>query len=62
MVTTIYGEMHSSLLEKREGTDENDNEIVKWVEYWLDEEMVHRSVHLHLKQNIMADIFAAEIG
>ena len=50
LVTTTKGEMDESLLEKREGTFEDDNELTTWVEYWLDGELVHRSVHVTLKK------------
>ena len=50
MITTTKGDMDESLLEKREGSIENDNEMTTWVEYWLDGELVHRSVHVTLKK------------
>ena len=50
LVTTTKGEMDASLLEKREGTVDNDNELTTWVEYWLDGELVHRSAHVTLKK------------
>lgn len=50
IVTTTKGDMDDSLLEKREGTVDNENELTTWVEYWLDEELVHRSVHVTLKK------------
>lgn len=50
MVNTIYGEMDESLLEKKEGTFEDDNELTTWVEYWKDAELVHRSAHVTLKK------------
>ena len=53
LVTTTKGEMDDALLEKKEGQSENDDEIVKWVEYWLDGELVHRSVHVHLKKALV---------
>jgi hypothetical protein len=49
LVNTIHGEMDESLLEKKEGGFENDNEKTTWVEYWLDNELVHRSAHVTLK-------------
>ena len=49
LVNTIHGEMDDSLLEKKEGGFENDNEKTTWVEYWLDNELVHRSAHVTLK-------------
>jgi hypothetical protein len=42
--------MDESLLEKREGSLDNDNETTTWVEYWLDGELVHRSAHVSLKK------------
>ena len=50
LVTTTKGEMDDSLLEKREGSVDNDNEYTTWVEYWLDSELVHRSAHVTLKK------------
>ena len=50
LVTTTKGEMDDSLLEKREGTVDNDNELTTWVEYWLEDELVHRSAHVTLKK------------
>jgi len=50
LITTTKGDMDESLLEKREGSIENDNEMTTWVEYWLDGELIHRSVHVTLKK------------
>jgi len=52
LVTTTKGEMDESLLEKKEGSLDNDNETTTWVEYWLDGELVHRSAHVQLKKSI----------
>jgi hypothetical protein len=52
LVTTTKGEMDDSLLEKREGNVDNENETTTWVEYWLDEELVHRSAHVRLKKTV----------
>ena len=49
LVTTTKGNMDESLLEKREGLVDNNNEHTTWVEYWLDGELVHRSAHVSLK-------------
>ena len=49
-VTTTKGLMDEELLEKKEGSVDNDNEYTTWVEYWLDGELVHRSVHVQLKK------------
>jgi hypothetical protein len=42
--------MDDSLLEKQEGSIDNENELTMWTEYWLDGELVHRSAHVTLKQ------------
>lgn len=52
IITTTKGPMDEFLLEKREGTVDNDNETTTWVEYWLGEELVHRSAHVALKQTL----------
>ncbi len=54
-IFTTKGEMDESLLEKKEGVLDNDNEYTTWVEYWHESELVHRSVHVTLKQ---APVFA----
>ena len=58
LVTTTKGEMDDSLLKKREGTVDNENELTTWVEYWLEDELVHRSAHVTLKK--MPSFAAAE--
>jgi hypothetical protein len=50
LVTTTKGDMDDSLLEKKEGIVDNDNELTTWVEYWLEGELVHRSAHVTLKK------------
>jgi len=55
MITTTKGEMEESLLEKREGQSDTDTETIEWVEYWLDGELVHRSVNVKLKQAAVAN-------
>ena len=63
IVTTTKGEMDDSLLEHRAGVDENDSERAEWIEYWLDGELVHRSVHLTLKKfTLTGEAVAASIG
>lgn len=62
IVTTTKGEMDDSLLVKQEGAIENENELTSWTEYWLDGELVHRSVHVLLKKNVAAEGVAAMIG
>lgn len=62
LVTTTKGEMDESLLEKREGSVDNDHESTAWVEYWHEGELVHRSVHVTLKKNVFADGVAAMLA
>ena len=52
MITTTHGDMDEALLERRDGLVDNDNERTEWVEYWLGDELVHRSVHVTLKQGV----------
>lgn len=61
IVNTTKGEMDDSLLEKREGSLDNDTETTSWVEYWLDGELVHRSVHMALKRGVFADGISQQI-
>lgn len=63
LVTTTKGEMDESLLEKKEGFVDNDAEYTTWVEYWHEGELVHRSVHVTLKQApVFAGAEAASLG
>lgn len=50
LVQTTKGEMDESLLVKKTGTIDNENETINWVEYWLQDELVHRSVDMVLKK------------
>jgi hypothetical protein len=61
MITTTKGEMDESLLDKREGTIDNDNETTTWIEYWLGGELVHRSAHVQLKRAVVTFGETAEI-
>jgi len=62
MITTTKGLMDESLLEKREGTIDNDNETTTWIEYWLEGELVHRSAHVTLKKSIGSAVEAASFN
>ena len=62
LVNTTKGEMDESLLEKKEGFVDNDDEYTTWVEYWLDGELVHRSVHVALKKNVSSVAEAASFN
>ena len=59
IVTTTKGEMDDSMLEKREGIVDNDNENTTWVEYYLNGELVHRSAHVSLKKPLVS---ISEVG
>jgi hypothetical protein len=62
LVYTTKGEMDITLLEKKEGSIDNDHEVTSWVEYWHEGELVHRSVNVHIKKNVLASGVAAAIG
>ena len=49
LITTTHGLMDESYLIKKEGTIEDSNEFTTWVEYYLGDELVHRSAHVTLK-------------
>ena len=59
IVTTTQGDMDDSLLNKKEGTIDNDNENTTWVEYYLNGELVHRSAHVSLKKPLVS---ISEVG
>lgn len=61
LINTTKGEMDESLLEKRDGSIENENETTHWTEYWLDGELVHRSVHVTLKPQAIANALIGEM-
>ena len=54
MITTTKGMMDETLLDKREGEVNNDHEHTRWVEYWHEGELVHRSVNMVLKRSVFA--------
>lgn len=62
LINTTKGMMDDDVLEKRDGVVDNDNEYTTWVEYWHNGELVHRSAHVHLKRNVLADGVAAALA
>ena len=50
LIETTHGPMDESALVKRDGVIDDDNELTTWVEYWLNDELVHRSAHVTLKK------------
>ena len=50
LITTTKGLMNEADLRKVEGSMDNENEYTTWVEYYLGDEVVHRSVQVNLKR------------
>lgn len=59
LINTTKGKIEEDLLEKKTGEVDNEHEFTQWIEYWLDGELVHRSVHVQLKKNVVTDSVAA---
>lgn len=55
MITTIYGDMEEHLLVNKTGVDVIPEGDAHWNEYWLNDELVHRSVHLIIKQGVVLE-------
>jgi hypothetical protein len=64
LVTTIHGDMDDSLLDRKDGEVNNDNEYTTWTEYRLkgQDEIVHRSVHVRLKKPVTFDTKAGNLS
>jgi hypothetical protein len=62
IITTTKGDMDDSLLEMKQGSVDNENEYTTWVEYYLADELVHRSVHVTLKKSPFMDLVAASMA
>ena len=62
LITTTKGEIDDSLLEKKEGIIDTENETTRWVEYWQNNELVHRSVDMTLKRNVATLAVAQPLG
>jgi hypothetical protein len=62
IITTTKGDMDDSLLEKREGSIDNDIELTTWVEYYHEGELVHRSAHVTLKTSPFTNLVAASMA
>lgn len=54
--------MDESLLRRLDGQLDNDNEHTEWVEYYLGDELVHRSVHVTLKAGTSIDSQVGAFG
>ena len=56
------GQMDTKVLEHKETVLDNENEHTVATEYWLAGQLVHRSVHVHLKKGLVMDGFQAKFG
>lgn len=61
LITTTHGYMDETLLRRVDGVVDNDHEYTTWVEYYLGEELVHRSVHVTLKEGVAIVPAVAEL-
>ena len=61
LIQTTLGELDESLLNKKEGREEDDDKVLFWVEYWKDAELVHRSVHIDMKHGVLFGAEAASL-
>jgi len=62
-ITTTKGLMDVSLLRKIEGVSEdNQTNRVTFVEYYDGDELVHRSVNLHIKKGIQLNARVGHVG
>ena len=61
IVTTTKGDMDDSLLVRKDGNMEDSNEKTSWVEYYLDDELVHRSVSVELKNSLVVETILGEL-
>ena len=62
LITTTKGQIDDSLLEKKEGIIDTENETTRWVEYWQNNELVHRSVDMTLKRNVVTQAVSQPLG
>lgn len=62
IITTTKGDMDEFLLEKKTGEVENSNEHTTYTEYWFEGELVHRSVHVALKEGAVSPSIAGVFG
>lgn len=51
LVNTTKGPMEEELLQRTEGVNETPGELIRWVEYRHEGELVHRSVDMTLKDS-----------
>lgn len=61
LIPTTLGLMDETLLEKRVGGLDNEVEQTSWTEYWFDGQLVHRSVHVTLKEPLTSTTTAGDM-
>lgn len=54
-INGVRGQMDESLLVQKDGGFENEIEKTVWREFYLDDVLVHRSVHVTLKEGVGAE-------
>ena len=62
IITTTKGDMDTSLLTHKTGTIDNEIEYTVWDEYYLGDELVHRSAHVTMKTSPFTALENAILG
>ena len=62
MINTIYGELEESTLRKVNGSFEDENELTTWTEYYLHDELVHRSATVNMKHGFIGGVLTGNLG
>jgi hypothetical protein len=62
IITTTKGDMDTSQLVHKTGTIDNEIEYTVWDEYYLGDELVHRSVHVTMKTSPFTALENALLG
>ena len=61
LVTTTRGLVDDAEMRRVETEFDDDNEHTTAVEFWIGDELVHRSVHVRLKKGLNLAALAAEL-
>jgi desulfoferrodoxin (superoxide reductase-like protein) len=62
IITTTHGDMDDADLEKREGREDHNDHFIEWIEYWLGEELVHRSAHVTVTKGVFSDTLIGDFN
>jgi hypothetical protein len=62
LINGIHCEVDETLLTPNHSVIDNDNERTEITEYLFGGEIVHRSVHVHLKKGLDMSAIAANLG